>query len=154
VHVTFGCAEGASGPGIASCDGPSAVDTSRAGRHSFTVQATSKDGQSTTKTVGYTVVLPSNRFSLAHRKATPNGTVTFSLTLPGPGKLRVIERSGSRNLATLTLTIARGGPVHVVIKPTRSAAKFLRTRGGKRQIRVSITYTPTGGASRTTVIPG
>ncbi|GAB3055368.1 hypothetical protein GCM10027053_15240 [Intrasporangium mesophilum] len=62
VDADFTCAEGASGPGLLSssgCTGTVAngapIDTSTAGAHSFSATATSKDGQTTTRTVHYSV---------------------------------------------------------------------------------------------------
>jgi hypothetical protein len=60
VSASYTCADANGGPGIASCTGPVAngavVDTSHPGSFSFTVTATSKDGQSATKTAGYAVL--------------------------------------------------------------------------------------------------
>ena len=58
VPSTFSCTDGA-GSGVASCTGPSSVDTSTVGNHDFTVSASDHAGNDATKTVHYSVVGPS-----------------------------------------------------------------------------------------------
>ena len=62
VDSSFGCSEGAGGPGLGSCLDHSgrasgaAIDTSTLGSHTFTVTATSGDGQTQSASSAYTVL--------------------------------------------------------------------------------------------------
>jgi hypothetical protein len=66
VTASYACADAPNAPGIATCTGTlptgARIDTSRVGRYTVTVTATSIDGLSTTSTVNQTIVLPSNAF--------------------------------------------------------------------------------------------
>jgi hypothetical protein len=53
----FSCSDG-NGVGVASCTGPSTLDTSKIGQATFTVTATDYAGNTTTQIVSYTVDAP------------------------------------------------------------------------------------------------
>ncbi len=89
VPTTFSCAEATGGPGLSSCDestgastvngGSGHLDTSTPGAHTYTVTATSSDGQAGTSSITYTVVRPLRVTIGTSRARVMNGKATVKL---------------------------------------------------------------------------
>jgi hypothetical protein len=167
VLAAFGCADGAGGPGISSCRGTvpngTAINTSKPGRHNFTVTATSADGKVATTTVSYTVVLPANRVSVRWRSHA-HGTLIVTVEAPGPGRVDVLLTAWTDNFATHAAPLqpatgrfvfARGhatathrGIIRIDVTPTHRGRQLVADHRYRVTLRLWVTYTPTGGQPR------
>jgi WD40 repeat protein len=165
VAASYACQDGAGGPGIASCIGPVAtgqpINTTTVGRHTFTVTATSKDGQTTTSTITYTVELPNNHFTVLHIKTRRNGSITFTVKIPGPGAIDVLETAWNDNLARAAVLLQpapgrfvfarahraahQAGTLHVRVIPNARGKRLVHHHAYRVTLRLWVSYTPTGG---------
>jgi hypothetical protein len=119
---------------------------------------------------------PSNKFSVSHIKARPNGTVSFEVKLPGPGQIDVMESAWKSNIATIAskailakIATVRLGPapgrfifarthlnpktratLQITVKPNdRGHHLVTHHQGGALRIRLWVTYQPTSGRPHT-----
>jgi hypothetical protein len=143
VNANYSCSDGASAPGlnpVSGCVGPvadgAALDTSSAGAHTFTVVATSRDGQTSSLTVTYTVWL---RARIA--------IVTTNTRVSVPGALTIAVRCGpglGGCAGTLTL-IAKarvGHGRHMRLVTLRIASvSFTADAGHQSNVKLSLNQT-------------
>ena len=126
-RADFGCQDAAGAPGIRSCTGTvangAAIDTSTVGAHSFTVTATSQDGQQAVKTVHYTVGLPSNHFIISQTKTRTDGQIFVTVEVPGRGRVAILVTALKDNVAK--------GTIASLLQPATRQFVFARSRNGE-----------------------
>ena len=157
----YACTQPGDAQGLADCSAADdlgnpvasggAIDTKTPGSHNLTVSATSVDGLVTTDTVDYTV-LPDNRFTLTKVTGKTNGALAFELTLPGAGKIKVVELDGKTTFGTYTVSGKR--TLHLTVKPTARGRSLLTASSATKpsvKVTLEVTYTPTGGVKRTVI---
>lgn len=152
VRASYSCVDDPGGSGISSCSGTvpsgSLIDTGTAGTHTFTITATSSDGGTASDLLFYTVA-PNNRFKLGARHVHGDGSIDFTVTLPGPGRVNVTETmSGGRLMfARAQATARRATTLHITVRPNAQGRQAVQ---GRRGLRVSgaVGYTPKGGTRR------
>ncbi len=88
---------------------------------------------------------PSNRFHFAGLSLNRgNGFAVLDVRVPGAGELKL----GGRGFRRLGRTARQATTVSLPIKPKVRLRHFLK-KHGKGRIRIEVTFTPTGGSSRT-----
>jgi hypothetical protein len=165
VIARYSCKPAAGAPALSDCSGDASnggrLDTSTAGAQTFSVSAITADGSVVTQTIDYTV-RPDNRVTITKVKTTRSGRVSFSIKVPGPGKLSVLESAPTSNLATAALSPGKGrfafaqvtrhvgaaGTLRLTIKPGSKGARLVKNHRSAVRIRLAVAYTPKGGLAR------
>lgn len=154
VNAAYDCGEGASGPGLASCAGTVAtgqpIDTSTLGAHSFTVTATSQDGQTATRAVVYTVAAPPSA-----QISSPANGATYSQGQVIDAAYDCAEGARGPGVASCAGTVAAGQPIDTSTLGTHSFTVTASSQDGQTAA-TTIHYTvtaptppppPAGGSS-------
>jgi hypothetical protein len=175
VTTTFSCTEGSGGPGLTSCDdsdgtstvsgGSGHLDTATLGAHAYTVTVTSKDGQTKTASISYTVVRPL-AVSIRSGRATVNsGRTKITVACSGGASgatcrgrvsatvkrrvVRVIGHHRKVTFKTITYASARytvsGGKSGAITLRVNHAGLVALKHAAGHRARVQATATLTGG---------
>ncbi|MBV9810545.1 MAG: Ig-like domain repeat protein [Solirubrobacterales bacterium] len=112
----------------------------------------------------YVVVPPDNHFTITHLTTRPNGTVRFTLILPGPGIADVLETAWLDNFAVAAsvlqpapgrfvfarkrLSVSRARRIVVTVHPNRRGKLLVTRHRYAVVIRLWVSYTPTNGTQR------
>lgn len=99
-------------------------------------------------------IIVSNQFSIPKKTiSSKTGSATFSVKLPGAGKLGVLgtAKSGKKSIkvGSVTLTVGKAGTYSVTLKPTGAAKQLLKKKGSLK-VNLTFTFSPVGGAAKTT----
>ena len=169
VPAAYACQDGPSGPGISACQGTvksgASVDTNTPGAHSFAVTATSLDGQSTTRTVTYTVAFPRNHLvTRPHLNPHADGRFVVVVKVPGSGRVDILVTAWDDNLAhAATLlnpaprrfvfarakaTTSKATALRILVYPNAKGRLLVKHHRYRVTLRLWVTYTPTNGRPR------
>ena len=140
VATSFSCADGA-GPGIKSCTdasgsgSPATLETATVGSHGYTVTATSRDGQTATASIHYTVAgAPSAQIS------TPVDGATYTRGQVIDAAYGCREGAGGPGLGSCAGTVAAGQPIDTTTPGTHSFTATAISIDGQRATR-TVSYT-------------
>jgi hypothetical protein len=177
VRASFSCQEGTGGPGLSSCLGTvangAAIDTSTPGSYMFNVTATSSDGQVTTQSILYTVLPPGNHF-VKPPKLKPHSDGRFFVTVkvPHPGRVDILVTAWKDNFATAAAIrpptpvllqpaigrfvfarahalASRASTLRILVTPNARGRALVAKHRYRVTLRLWVSYTPTGGRTRT-----
>jgi hypothetical protein len=123
----------------------------------------------------YSNLLPTNRFTIERIKLQRNGTIRFTLVLPGSGSLDALATAWDDNFSPasdlssatrlypakrrfafgrLHVAARRAGTLTASLAPNRRGRALIRDHRYRVTLRLWITYTPTGGRPYTIGLRG
>jgi hypothetical protein len=153
VDAAYSCTEASGGPGIATCAGPvaagAALDTSSVGSHTFTVTATSLDGETSSDSVTYTVVAPPAAPSAGGTPTAGGDSTAAGPTHSGGGS----AGSVSNVFSVKKLTGSAAGALKLTLSlPGAGSVKLTETIAGVGSVTVSAHERHGGSAKLTTAL--
>ncbi|MFL5824424.1 MAG: beta-propeller fold lactonase family protein [Solirubrobacteraceae bacterium] len=117
----------------------------------FQYQASSRHGSTLTYLVRVRV-LPNNQFTVSGIRAKSDGTLSFSVNVPGRGAVHAVELSHQTQIAHTDRTAGRSSALRMVLTPAPAERKTLMQK--KQSVGLTVTYRPTGGRAHTKSFSG
>lgn len=97
---------------------------------------------------GGVVTPPSNAFSIAGAKV-KGKSIVLSLVLPGSGTVSINAIGGGVKVSQLSASVSGGNGVVTLTVSKAALAKLAKAKGHKLVVKITITFTPTGGTAAT-----